>query len=169
MAAWYDSLWPLLQRTLGLGRPSPDATPPPGVAGPTAQPADASSARSLSPLTLAYLGDAVFEAYVRARLVGAGRVSPDALHQGAVARVRADAQARALAALEPLLTEEEQAVVRRARNAHPGHVPRGARPADYHRATAFEALLAHLLVTSQVGRLQELLGRAWDAGDPAGR
>lgn len=166
MTAWYDNLWPLLQRTLGLGRAEAEA----GVPAPLpTEPAPDGSARSLSPLALAYLGDAVFEAYVRARLVGAGTGSPEALHQGAVARVRADAQARALAALDPLLTEEEQAVVRRARNAHPGHVPRGARPADYHRATAFEALLAHLLVTNQLGRLQELLDQAWKAGDAARR
>jgi len=155
MTSWHDSLWPLLRRALGLGGTVPSVAADP--------------ARSLSPLALAYLGDAVFEAYVRARLVARGKGSPDALHQGAVARVRAAAQAQALAALDPLLTEEERAVVRRARNAHPGHVPRGARPADYHRATAFEALLAHLLVTDQVGRLQDLLDRAWDAGDSAGK
>ena len=142
MPAWYDALWPLLR-----GAVKPGA----GVEG----------LSELSPLALAYLGDAIYEAYVRARLVSQRSAKPDALHQGAVVRVRAVAQARALQELEPRLTDEERSVARRARNTHPGHVPRGTRPADYHRSTAFEALLGHLLVTGQLERLESLLEQAW--------
>lgn len=152
MPAWYDALWPLLQRAV---KPGAGSSPEPGTG--VEGPAD------LSALALAYLGDAVYEAYVRARLLSQRSAKPEALHQGAVARVRAVAQALALQELEPCLTDEERSVVRRARNTRPGHVPRGTRPADYHRSTAFEALLGHLLVTGQVERLESLLGQAWSA------
>lgn len=160
MAAWYDTLWPLLRRALmPHAARLPAEAPPPGAG----LPSETALSTDLSPLALAYLGDAIYEVYVRARLVGEGAARLDALHQGAVARVRAVTQARVLEEMEPHLTVEERAVVRRARNARPGHVPRGTSPADYHRSTAFEALLGHLLATGQVDRLDVLLAEAWVA------
>lgn len=152
MAPWYDTLWPLLQRAL-----HPDKLPT-EISAPTGPTAD------LSPLALAYLGDAIYEAYVRSRLLSQGTMKLDALHQGAVARVRAVAQARVLDELAPRLTDEERSVARRARNARPTHVPRGTPLADYHRSTAFEALLGYLLLTGQTERLNWLLNEAWAAG-----
>lgn len=106
-------------------------------------------------LELAYLGDTIYDLYVRRRLVIAGGRMKD-LHRAAVSQVRASAQSEALTRIEHLLTEEEQSVVRRARNAKQ-HPPKNADPGDYHRATAFEALLGYLYLTGREERLCELL------------
>ena len=109
-------------------------------------------------LELAYLGDTIYDLYVRRRLVIAGGRMKD-LHRAAVSQVRASAQSEALARVEEMLTEEEQGVVRRARNVKQ-HPPRNADPADYHRATAFEALLGYLYLMGREERLQEILTTA---------
>ena len=109
-------------------------------------------------LQLAFVGDTVYDLFVRERLArGGGRM--DDLHRAAVRYVCAAAQSEALARVEPLLTEEEAAVVRRARNARQTP-PRHASIAEYHRATALEALIGYLYVTGQRGRMEELLARA---------
>ncbi len=109
-------------------------------------------------LELAYLGDTVYDLYVRRRLVVAGGRMKD-LHRAAVSQVRASAQSEALARVEDLLTEEEQGVVRRARNAKQS-VPKSATPGEYHRATAFEALLGFLYLLGRHDRLEEILTTA---------
>lgn len=106
-------------------------------------------------LELAYLGDTVYDLYVRRRLVVAGGRMKD-LHRAAVSQVRASAQSEALARIEDMLTDEEQGVVRRARNAKQTP-PRNADPGDYHRATAFEALLGFLFLMEREERLEEIL------------
>jgi len=106
-------------------------------------------------LELAYLGDTVYDLYVRSRLVAqGGRVG--AMHRSAVKYVCAHAQAAALGRIEALLTEDEQAVVRRARNTRQSP-PRSADPAEYCRATALEALIGYLYVTGRQERMNELL------------
>ena len=109
-------------------------------------------------LELAYLGDAVYELYVRARLVREGG-HVRAMHRAAVARVCAHAQAEALTRIEGVLTERERDVARRARNAHQTP-PKNADAAEYHRATALEAVIGYLFVTGQAGRMEEILGLA---------
>lgn len=109
-------------------------------------------------LELAYLGDTVYDLYVRSHLVKRGG-KVGALHRRAVQYVCAHAQCEALGRLEDALTDEEAAVVRRARNAHQSP-PRHADPAEYHRATALEALIGYLYVTGRHERMQELLVRA---------
>lgn len=116
-----------------------------------------------SSLELAYLGDTLYDLYVRERLVRHGG-HVKTLHRKAVSRVCCAAQSRALARVEPLLTEEEADVVRRARNAHQT-APRNADPADYHRATGLEALLGWLYLNDRQDRLQEILDAAL-ADDP---
>ena len=109
-------------------------------------------------LELAYLGDTLYDLYVRGLLVGAGgRVG--AMHRRAVSLVCAHAQSEAFARVEDALSEEEAAVARRARNAHQSP-PRRADAAEYHRATALEALIGYLYVTGRRARLEELLARA---------
>lgn len=109
-------------------------------------------------LELAYLGDTVYDLYVRSHLVEhGGRVG--ALHRRAVHLVCAKAQAEAFARVEPTLTEAELAVARRARNTKLSP-PRHADPADYQRATALEALLGYFYVSGQSQRLQVLLEAA---------
>lgn len=101
------------------------------------------------------MGDAVFEVYVRARLM-AKDVPLERLHAAKVQRVRASAQAEALRRLMPSLSAEEQDLVRRARNLKT-HVPRSATVADYRHSTAFEALLGMLYLQGAFERLEEVL------------
>lgn len=109
-------------------------------------------------LEMAYLGDALYDLHVRKNLLArGGRVH--ALHREAVRLVCAHAQAEALERVFPALTEAELAVVRRARNAHQAP-PRNANPAEYHRATALEALMGYLYITGQSQRLEEMLSLA---------
>lgn len=116
---------------------------------------------SLPPLALAYLGDAVYELYVRERVLReSGGRRPAQLHRAATAFVRAQAQAEALRNLEPELTELELDVVRRGRNAKSPHTRRHAVPADYSLATAFEALVGYLYLAGERDRLSYVLARA---------
>lgn len=109
-------------------------------------------------LELAYLGDTLWDLFVREKLVKTGGRMKE-LHRAAVARVRASAQSRALARIEEDLTEDEAAVVRRARNAHQTP-PKNADPADYCRATALEALFGYLYLTGQLERMKTLMYQA---------
>ena len=110
-------------------------------------------ARQLGALELAYIGDSVYECCVRERLLLAGGGRMKALHRAAVSRVRASYQADALRRISPILTPDEQGVCRRARNAQSGSMPKHAEPADYHAATAFEALIGYLYISGQDDRL----------------
>ena len=107
--------------------------------------------RTLSPLTLAFIGDGVFELLVRERLVCEGNRPAGALHKRSVAMVRAEAQAEAMDRLLPLLTETEAAVYRRGRNAHTSR-----NSEEYHKATGLEALFGYLYLQGDIGRLQGL-------------
>ena len=117
-------------------------------------------ARLLSPLTLAFLGDAVFELRVRERLAAEGSAPVAALHKKAVSFVCAKAQSRAAAELLPLLTEEETAVFKRGRNSHSG-VPKNADPAQYRMATGLEALFGYLHAAGESKREEELFEIVW--------
>ncbi|MEW8978305.1 MAG: ribonuclease III domain-containing protein [Symbiobacterium sp.] len=111
----------------------------------------------LPPLTLAYLGDALYETFVRERLLELGHVRVNDLHRHALRYVRATAQAEALQHLMPGLTEREQDVVRRGRNAKGHGAPKSADPVEYAASTGFEALLGYLYLSGQEERLRELL------------
>jgi len=110
----------------------------------------------LSPLALAYVGDAVYELLVRTHLVRQGPARPEQLHREALQYVRATAQARLLPALEEHLTPVERDILRRGRNARPGHLPRTAAPAEYHSSTALESLLGYLYLKGEGARLEEI-------------
>lgn len=110
----------------------------------------------LSPLRLAYIGDAVHDLFVRTALVFQGGKA-GAMHRDAIQNVNARAQAQALARIAGQLTETEADVVRRGRNAHAHHgVPKRADPADYKHATGLEALLGFLYLTGRMERLRAL-------------
>jgi ribonuclease-3 family protein len=109
-------------------------------------------------LELAYLGDAIYDLAVREALVKRGGHVRD-MHRAAVARVCAHAQAQALLRVEGILTEDEQAVVRRGRNAHQSP-PKNADRAEYHRATGLEALIGYLYITGRTARMREILDAA---------
>lgn len=112
-------------------------------------------------LELAYLGDTIYDLYVRTRLVQRGGKMKQ-LHKQAVDVVCNHGQSEALRVIEPMLTEEEQDVVRRARNCKQ-HPPRNADPAEYHRATALEALIGWLYIKGKCERLEELIETALDS------
>ena len=116
----------------------------------------------MSPLELAYLGDTVCDLYVRDRLVRSG-IGVQRMHRQAVARVNAAAQAEALERIQPLLSEDEQALVRRGQNAKAHHAaPHGVEQRVYNQATAFEALLGSLYLSGQTERLWQLLSIAME-------
>ncbi len=115
--------------------------------------------KDLSPLPLAFVGDGVYELLVREHLVSQGNCPVKKLNSRKVELVRCQAQALALERIWPLLTEEEREVALRGRNAHVGHVPKNAQVADYHGATALEALFGYLYLSGRLARLRELFGR----------
>lgn len=117
-----------------------------------------------SPLTLAFLGDAVYSALVRKKLVEAANMPVKKLHPASVERVRANYQARAAALIEPMLSEEEAAVMKRGRNAscNMSSVPKSSNPAEYHKATSLEALFGYLSLLGEDGRINELFEYIWD-------
>lgn len=117
----------------------------------------------LTPLAMAYVGDAVYELYVRIHLVEQVGMTRN-FQPTAMKFVRASTQSRILGALEPLLTDEELNVVRQGRNANISQVPKSASMTDYRRATALECLFGYLLLEGREERLLELLPKAIAAG-----
>lgn len=106
---------------------------------------------TLSPLALAFVGDGVYSLMVRERLLSQANRPVNDLHRLAVAEVRAEAQAAAIARLLPILTEQETAVFKRGRNAHTARSG-----ADYHNATGLEALFGWLYLSDRLDRVREL-------------
>lgn len=111
----------------------------------------------MSPLTWAYIGDSVYEQYIRDYLVTHTKYKPHKLHIEATKYVKASSQAEILKKLETELTEEELEIVRRARNTKNHHLPKNSNVQDYMYATAFEGLIGYLHLTKQEARLKEIL------------
>lgn len=111
---------------------------------------------ALPALVLAYLGDAVYELYVRKFLVSRGLIKVDALHKTAVKFVNAGTQAEVLHALLGSLSEDEAAVVRRGRNAKSGSAPKNISITDYRHGTAFESLIGYLYLLEREDRIEEI-------------
>lgn len=111
----------------------------------------------MSPLTWAYVGDCVYELYIRTKLVDTTKLKPHELHIKSVKYVKAQAQAETLKKLETILTEEEKEIVRRGRNTQTHHIAKNASMHDYMYATAFEALIGYLYLTKQDDRLFEIM------------
>ena len=109
---------------------------------------------------LAYLGDSVYELYVRMHVLDTGQVNADRLHQLAIKYVRAEAQAEALKKMLEQLTEEELALVKRARNKKISSKPKNVDPIVYKWATAFEALIGFLYLSENKDRLKDIIDRA---------
>ncbi|MBA4495868.1 Mini-ribonuclease 3 [Paenactinomyces guangxiensis] len=115
------------------------------------------SPRELNPLLLAYLGDAVYEIYVRYHLIAAGLFRPQDLQREATRYVSAGAQAKVCRRIESELTDEEMGILKWGRNAKSGSVPKNARVSDYRYSTGLEALIGYLYVSGNEQRLQELM------------
>lgn len=114
----------------------------------------------LSPLVLAYIGDAVYEVFIRTMLVSGGNVPVHVLHKRSIAYVKAKAQSDIVHRIMPLLTEEELNIVRRGRNAKSATVPKNADITDYRYATGFESLLGFLYLKKDYDRLMNILRMA---------
>ena len=110
----------------------------------------------LSPLTWAYVGDCIYELYIRTDLVNKTKLKPHKLHIETIKYVKAKAQADILKRIEENLTEKELEIVRRGRNAENHHLPKNADPSDYMYSTAFEGLIGYLYLTKQDERLKEI-------------
>lgn len=111
----------------------------------------------MSPLTWAYVGDAVYELYIRTHLVNKTNLKPHKLHIEAIKYVKAQSQAQALKKIEVNLTEKEKEIVRRGRNTENHHVAKNASVQDYMYSTAFEALIGYLYLRNQEKRIKELV------------
>lgn len=111
----------------------------------------------LSPLVWAYVGDSIYEAYVRVHLVNGSNAKPHKLHREAIEYVKAKAQAEILKKIQDKLSEKEWEIVRRGRNVQNHHVAKNANVADYAMSTAFEALIGYLYLTKADERLREIL------------
>ena len=118
---------------------------------------DETEVNMMSPLTWAYVGDCVYELYVRTKLVDNTNMKPHALHVEAIKYVKAQAQAQILNKIHDNLTDEEKDIVRRGRNADNHHLPKNANVQDYMYSTAYEALIGYLYLTNQIERLKEIL------------
>ena len=116
------------------------------------------SIRAISSIGLAHLGDAVYELLVRTWLCAGGKATGRGLHRATVALVCAPRQAELAEKILPLLTQEEQDVFRRGRNANVHTVPSHASRAQYAEATALEALLGWLYLSGRRERVSELFG-----------
>ena len=121
------------------------------------------AARQMSPLALAFLGDAVFGLYVREKLLLQGNAPAQQLHRKAVGYVCARAQSKAVEEIAGLLSPDEESVYRRGRNAH-SRPPKNTDVADYRRATGLEALFGYLHLCGETDRARDLFQVIW--GDP---
>ena len=111
----------------------------------------------MSPLTWAYIGDAVFELYIRNKLINETNLKPHKLHIEAIKYVKAKSQAETLNKIYETLTDEEKDIVRRGRNTQNHHLPKNSNVQEYMYATAFEALIGYLYLIKQHTRLKEIL------------
>lgn len=112
--------------------------------------------RTYSPLTLAYIGDGIFDIVIRSVVVGKGNTKASQLHKHTSSIVKAHTQAVMIEALEPHLTKEEADIYRRGRNAKSPTMAKNATMADYRNATGLEALMGYLYLSDDFERVVEL-------------
>lgn len=113
--------------------------------------------RTYSPLTLAYIGDGIYDLIIRSLVVAKGNTRASELHKRTSQIVKAKTQAEMIEAIMDMLTEEETDIYKRGRNAKSPTMAKNATMADYRKATGFEALMGYLYVTDRVPRLVELV------------
>ncbi len=115
-----------------------------------------------SPLTLAYIGDSIYDLVIRTMVVGKGNNKASKLHRESTTYVCAHAQAEIMKELLPFLTEEESEYYKRGRNAKSQTMAKNATMIDYRMATAFETLMGYLYLTDQMDRMMELIKKGID-------
>jgi len=114
----------------------------------------------ISAPALAFIGDAVYDLYIRGLLISQGIRNTGRLHNSAVGYVKASKQREAYESILNMLTDTELQITKRGRNANMGSIPKNADPADYSFATAFETLLGYLYLINDRNRLLEILNKA---------
>lgn len=114
----------------------------------------------MSPLVWAYMGDAVYEKFIREYVIRQGLCKNGLLHKKSIKFVSARAQAKIVQGLEDFLTDEEKDIVRRGRNSNPHSTAKNADIIEYKYATGFEALIGWLYLTEQDARLDEVLKKS---------
>lgn len=118
-----------------------------------------------SPQLLAYLGDAIYEVYVRVHLVSKGFHNSLRLHKASVSMVKAQTQASILSEILCMLNDEEKDIVRRGRNCKGGTLPKKASISEYRNATGFETLIGYLFIKGDYNRLDEVVKKAVESRD----
>ncbi len=121
------------------------------------EPMSGEDLKRLSPLKLAYLGDAIFGSYIRTYLMITMATKVNDLHRRTTDFVKASAQAQIFQHVEPLLTEAERSIMMRGRNQKTKTVAKNAAIGDYRQATGFEALIGYLALNHQQDRLHEII------------
>ena len=111
----------------------------------------------LSPLTWAYVGDAVYEMYIRTYLINKTNLKPHKLHIEAIKYVKAGAQSKALKEIMDILSDEEKDIVRRGRNTENHHIAKNSTVEEYSYSTAFEALIGYLYLNKDIKRVKEII------------
>lgn len=125
--------------------------------------------KQLNPLVLAYMGDAVYESFIRQYVISRPNHRPNHLHKTSTKYVSAKSQAKALEKWLPLLTEEERDIVKRGRNAKSGSSPKNTDILIYRHSTAFECLLGYLYFSGSLERLEELMRMTVEDHEPAAK
>lgn len=110
-----------------------------------------------SPLVLAYVGDAVYEVFVRTLLVSESNAPVNKLHKKSISYVKAKSQSDILHRIFDSLSQDEQEIVRRGRNAKSGTIPKNADVTEYKYATGFESLIGYIYLKRDFSRLTEVL------------
>lgn len=115
------------------------------------------SAKEYSPLALAYIGDGVYEIFVRTYVINKGNRQVNKMHKASRELVRASSQAKIYYLIEDMLTEEEDAILKRGRNAKSMSVPKNGDVTEYRHATGLEALIGYLYIEGRIERIKELV------------
>jgi len=124
------------------------------------KPLDETSVRMMNPLKLAYIGDAVYELYIRTFMISRANKTPHEMNKLALKYVKASSQAQIVRSLQDYLTEEEWDLIKRGRNQKTPTVPKNASLSDYRYATGFETLLGYLHLIGNHVRLSQIISRA---------
>lgn len=128
---------------------------------PAWQQQEGQQAGGFSMLTLAYMGDAVYELLVRQHIISGDAAKVKQMHQKTIALVCAETQAALALAIEPSLSETEKDVLRRGRNAKGGHLPKNTSAPTYRLATGLEALIGYLYLEQNLAKLEEIFSILW--------
>lgn len=113
--------------------------------------------RTYSPLALAYIGDSIYDLLIRTMIMSEGNMPVQQLHRKASGLVKAARQSQMMEKILAHLTEEEERIYKRGKNAKPHTIARNASLSDYHRATGFEAVMGYLYLSGNIKRIVDLM------------